>query len=63
MVSRSRDQCPVFLSFGAEEVLKQAMDAFPDTQYDLKAALRDLGCDVHLNEEWIGVKNKIHIEN
>lgn len=63
MISRSRDQCPTFLTHGAEEVLKQAMDEYPDINYDIKAALRDLGCDVHLNEEWTGVKNKIHIEN
>lgn len=63
MVSRSRDQCPAFLSFGVEDVLKEALKAYPDVQYDIKAALRDLGCDVELKEEWIGVKNKIHIEN
>lgn len=63
MVSRSRDQCPAFLSFGAEDVLKEALNAYPDVQYDIKAALRDLGCEVHLNEEWTGIKNKIHIEN
>lgn len=63
MVSRSRDQCAAFLSFGAEDVLKEAMNAYPDVQYDIKSALRDLGCDVVLKEEWTGVKNKIHIEN
>ncbi|XP_031617946.1 armadillo repeat-containing protein 6 homolog [Contarinia nasturtii] len=63
MVSRSREQCPTFLSHGVEDILKQAMDTYPDVQYDLKAALRDLGCDVKLNEEWTGIKNKIHIEN
>lgn len=63
MVSRSRDQCPAFLSFGAEELLKNGMTAHPDVEYDLKSALRDLGCDVKLKEEWTGIKNKIHIEN
>lgn len=63
MVSRSREQCSAFLSFGAEDVLRQAMNAYADIQYDLKAALRDLGCEVKLNEEWMGIKNKIHIEN
>lgn len=63
IVSRSRDLCPLFLSHGIEEILKNAMSAYPDIQYDIKSALRDLGCDVKLNEEWTGVKNKIHIEN
>lgn len=63
MVSRSRDQCPAFLSHGIEDILKQSMDAFPDVLYDMKAALRDLGCEVTLKEEWTGIKNKIHIEN
>lgn len=63
MVSRSRDQCSAFLSFGVEELLANAMTSFPDVQYDMKSALRDLGCNVKLNEEWTGIKNKIHIEN
>ncbi|XP_055315485.1 armadillo repeat-containing protein 6 homolog [Sitodiplosis mosellana] len=63
MVSRSREQCPAFLSHDVEEILKQAMETYSDVQYDLKAALRDLGCEVQLKEEWTGVKNKIHIEN
>lgn len=63
MVSRSREQCPAFLKHGVEEILKDGMESFPDVQYDLKAALRDLGCDVKLKEEWLGIKNKIHIEN
>lgn len=63
MVSRSREQCPTFLSHGVEDILKQAMESYPDVQYDLKAALRDLGCEVQLKEEWTGIKNKIHIEN
>lgn len=63
MVSRSRDQCSAFLSHGVEEILKQAMETYPDVLYDLKAALRDLGCEVQLKEEWTGVKNKINIEN
>lgn len=63
MVSRLRDQCPAFLSHGAEDILRQAMDSYPNDQYDFKAALRDLGCEVTLKEEWTGIKNKIHIEN
>lgn len=63
MVSRTREQCPTFLSHGAEDILKNAMVEFPDVQYDFKSALRDLGCHVELKEEWTGVKNKIHIQN
>lgn len=63
MVSRSREQCPAFLSFGAEELLKNAMTAYPAIEYDFKSALRDLGCKVKLNEEWTGMKNRIHMEN
>lgn len=63
MVSRSRDQCPIFLSHGVEEVLTNAMANYPDIQYDIKSALRDLGCNVELKEEWTGVKNKINIQN
>lgn len=62
MVSRTREQCQAFLSFGAEELLKNAMTEYPDVEYDFKSALRDLGCNVKLNEEWLGIKNKIHIE-
>lgn len=62
-MSRNRDQCPAFLSFGVEDILTNAMSKYPDVQYDIKSALRDLGCDVKLNEEWTGIKNKIHIQN
>lgn len=63
MVSRSRDQCPAFLSHGAEEALKAALEAYPDVAYDIKSALRDLGCEVVLKEEWTGTVNKISIQN
>lgn len=62
MVSRSRDQCAAFLSHGAEDVLTAALEAFPDVSYDIKSALRDLGCEVELREEWKGIKNKISIQ-
>lgn len=62
MVSRSRDQCPTFLSHGAEEALREAMDIYPDILQDVKAALRDLGCNVALKEEWTGTQ-KIKIAN
>lgn len=62
MVSRSRDQCPTFLSHGAEEILRDAMEKHPDILQDVKSALRDLDCEVALKEEWTGTKT-IHIAN
>ncbi|CAH0550317.1 unnamed protein product [Brassicogethes aeneus] len=54
MVSRSRDQCGTFLSFGVEEVLQENLIRHKDFEYDTKAALRDLGCKVILTEQWTG---------
>lgn len=62
MVSRSRDQCPTFLSHGAEEILRDAMEKHPDILQDVKSALRDLNCEVELKEEWTGTKT-IRIAN
>lgn len=54
MVSRSRDQCDVFINLGAEEVLNDALKEHPLIAQDIKSALRDLGCKVTLIEEWTG---------
>lgn len=54
MVSRAREQCETFVTQGAEELLNAAMNNHPSIAQDCKAALRDLGCKVHLNEEWKG---------
>ncbi|XP_030748210.1 armadillo repeat-containing protein 6 homolog [Sitophilus oryzae] len=54
MVSRSKYQCKTFLDLGAEEVLQKALKSFKNIEYDIKAALRDLGCKVKLKEEWTG---------
>lgn len=54
MVARSKYQCPIFLSLGAEELLQENLKKFKDIEYDTKAALRDLGCHVQLKEEWTG---------
>lgn len=54
MVSRSRDLCPTFLALDVERALHDAMEAHPTAAQDLKAALRDLNCDVELKEEWTG---------
>lgn len=54
MVSRSRYQNETFLELGVEEVLQNNLNKFKDIEYDIKAALRDLGCKVNLKEEWTG---------
>lgn len=59
MVSRSRYECKKFLDLGAESVLKTAMKKFKKSEYDIKAALRDLGCNVELKEEWTGKGGRI----
>ncbi|KAH8272899.1 hypothetical protein KR018_008433 [Drosophila ironensis] len=58
MVSRSRNQCDTWISYGVEELLNAAMAEHPSVEQDIKAALRDLGCSVHLREEWTGKAEK-----
>ncbi|XP_032570266.1 armadillo repeat-containing protein 6 homolog [Drosophila sechellia] len=58
MVSRSRNQCETWISFGVEDLLNIAMKEHPSVEQDIKAALRDLGCSVHLREEWTGTAEK-----
>lgn len=58
MVSRSREQCDTWLSYGVEEVLNTALTDHPSVGQDIKAALRDLGCKVDLKEEWTGTAEK-----
>jgi len=58
MVSRSRNQCETWISFGVEDLLNAAMKEHPSVEQDIKAALRDLGCSVHLREEWTGTAEK-----
>lgn len=60
MVSRSRWENPKFLELGAEKILKDALKKFKEAEYDIKAALRDLGCDVDLKEEWTGKGGKLN---
>ncbi|KAK9872349.1 hypothetical protein WA026_017808 [Henosepilachna vigintioctopunctata] len=54
MVSRSKYQCSHFIELGVEEILVEALKTFKECEYDIKAALRDLGCEVELKEEWTG---------
>uniref|UniRef100_A0A1A9W848 Armadillo repeat-containing protein 6 homolog n=1 Tax=Glossina brevipalpis TaxID=37001 RepID=A0A1A9W848_9MUSC len=58
MVSRSREQCDIWLSYGIEDLLNIAMNEHPTVHQDIKAALRDLGCNVELKEEWTGTAEK-----
>ncbi|KAL9693738.1 hypothetical protein quinque_013023 [Culex quinquefasciatus] len=48
----STSQCDTFLSHGAENVLSQALTNHSSIAHDVKSALRDIGCKVHLDEEW-----------
>ena len=59
MVSRSREQCDSWLSLGVEEVLQNARMNHPSVDQDARAALRDLGAKVHLQEEWKGTAEKV----
>lgn len=54
MVSRSRYQSKTFLELGAEALLNKAIKKFPQCEYDIKAALRDLDCKVEFKEAWTG---------
>lgn len=54
MVSRSKYQVSKFLELGIEEVLQEDLKRFKEIEYDVKSALRDLGCKVALKEEWTG---------
>lgn len=58
MVSRAKEQCEAFVNHGVEDLLNAAMTDHPTIAQDCKAALRDLGCKVHLNEEWKGTAEK-----
>lgn len=54
MVSRSRYQNQKFLELGVEDILQSNLRKFTKFEFDMKAALRDLGCNVNLKEEWTG---------
>ncbi|KAJ8935961.1 hypothetical protein NQ314_012553 [Rhamnusium bicolor] len=54
IVSRNRSQSKAFLELDIEELLLTSLKKFKEIEYDIKAALRDLGCNVQLKEEWTG---------
>ena len=55
MVSRRKDLAAPFLEAGAEELLQSALKRSQRAPTEeIKAALRDLGCKIHLEEQWTG---------
>lgn len=54
LVSRTRDLSEAILRLGAESLLNDAMTYHKEAEDAAKAALRDLGCKVHLEELWKG---------
>ncbi|XP_053620040.1 armadillo repeat-containing protein 6 homolog [Plodia interpunctella] len=60
MVGRYREQNRAFHLLGVEELLNQAYGKFQkDFGFDIKAALRDLECDVKFDEPWRGTGAEI----
>lgn len=54
LVARTREYCNLFLELGAESLIQDAQRNHKSCQDETKAALRDLGCEVHLEERWKG---------
>ncbi|CAG4972159.1 unnamed protein product [Colias eurytheme] len=55
IVARSKDLSVKFLELGIEPILNKAYEQFAkDFGFDIKSALRDLECDVKLDEQWTG---------
>ena len=55
IVSRRKDLTTVFLESGIEELLQAALKRTQRAPtVEIKAALRDLGCQVQLQEQWTG---------
>ncbi|XP_034826261.1 armadillo repeat-containing protein 6 homolog [Maniola hyperantus] len=55
MVARYKEHNPKFHELGIEGVLNQSYEKFgKDFGFDIKSALRDLDCDVKLDEQWTG---------
>ena len=46
MVSRDKSLCNGFLELGAEDILRRALKHGNKVDFDVKAALRDLGCNI-----------------
>lgn len=59
LVARTREHCASILECGAEDLLNYAGSYHKDCVDESKAALRDLGCAVHLKELWTGQKGSL----
>lgn len=59
LVSRTREYCDLFLELGAESLIQDAQRNHKSCQDETKAALRDLGCEVHLEERWKGENKEL----
>ncbi|XP_066977269.1 armadillo repeat-containing protein 6 isoform X1 [Macrobrachium rosenbergii] len=61
MVARVPENQQHFLEIGAENLIKQAVEIHGQPMKDVaQAALRDLGTDVKLQEQWKGTGHEIH---
>jgi len=54
LVSRTKDLKDVILALGAEPLINNALNQHSECKDEAKAALRDLGCKVELQERWKG---------
>lgn len=59
LVSRMRNYSQPILDLGAEALIAQALQTHHDCGDVGKAALRDLGCKVELQELWTGKHGSI----
>ncbi|XP_038634067.1 armadillo repeat-containing protein 6 [Scyliorhinus canicula] len=59
LVARNPDFSQLILEMGAEVLILQAKTTHQDCEDLAKAALRDLGCKVELQEIWTGQKGGI----
>ena len=59
LVARTREHSAVILELGAESLLNTAGAKHKVCADEAKAALRDLGCEVHLKELWTGQKGSL----
>ncbi|XP_067667203.1 armadillo repeat-containing protein 6-like [Haliotis asinina] len=59
LVARTRENCDKILEQGAEVLINEARRRHTGLEDEAKAALRDLGCKVELQERWKGEKGQI----
>jgi len=61
LVARNPEHCDIILEAGAESLIRRAHTKLNDCEDLAKAALRDLGCAVELQELWTGTgQGKVH---